>query len=233
MLTLSVHSMNTSPALKPVYSTLRSLHLPLCIGTTSPLNAQDDALGGGLVLSPERCRGLPSKRLQVRVSLLDTLNAAKRLTCGGVLPKLERVGWVLPQDGGPHMLVECVRGVEEPESRSRTCRGGNNDNCYNIGKWEWERGERRRFEPYSMRGDEAEASALGGSTSRLRRRSCSTKTCCTPPSRSHVLRRRYPSRTRRSFAHPLARPYPRGRPHRSRSRSRNPRKRRRLRGNAS
>ena len=31
---------------------------------------------------------------------------------------LERVGWVLPQDGGPHMLVECVRGVEEPEPKA-------------------------------------------------------------------------------------------------------------------
>ena len=94
---------------------MRSLHLPLCIGGTSPLDANDEELGAGLVLSPERCRGLPSKRLQVRVSLLDTLDAAKRLTCGGVLPKLERVGWVLPQQGGPHMLVECLRGVEEPE----------------------------------------------------------------------------------------------------------------------
>ena len=81
----------------------------------SSLNAQDDELGAGLVLSPGRCPGLPSKRLQVRVSLLDTLDAAKRLTCGGVLRKLERFGWVLPQEGGPHMLVECVRGVEEPE----------------------------------------------------------------------------------------------------------------------
>ena len=25
------------------------------------------------------------------------------------LPKLERVGWVLPQDGEPRILVECMR----------------------------------------------------------------------------------------------------------------------------
>jgi hypothetical protein len=62
------------------------------------------------VLSPERCRGLPSRRVRVRVGLRDTLDAARRLA----LPRLERVGWVLPQEGGPHMLVECVRGVEEP-----------------------------------------------------------------------------------------------------------------------
>ena len=67
---------------------------------------KDDALGGGLILSLERGCG---KRLQVRVSLLDTLDAAKRLTCGGVILKLERVGWVLPQGGRQHILVECVR----------------------------------------------------------------------------------------------------------------------------
>ena len=115
MLTLSVHSMNTSPpsnlSIVPcVLSTSFSASVPPRFSS-----AQYDALGSGLVLSPERCRGLPSKRLQGRVSLLDTRNAAKRLTCGGVLPKLERVGWALPQDGGPQLLVECVRGVEEPE----------------------------------------------------------------------------------------------------------------------
>ena len=33
-------------------------------------------------------------------------------------------------------------------------KGGNNTNGNNIGKWEWDRGERRRLEPYSIRGDD-------------------------------------------------------------------------------
>ena len=45
-------------ALKPVQNTLGSLHLPLCIGSNSPLKAQDEELAAGLILSPERCRGL-------------------------------------------------------------------------------------------------------------------------------------------------------------------------------
>ena len=53
-----------------------------------------------------------------RVSPLATLGAAQRLACGGVLPKLERVGWVLPQGRGPHMLTECARGIEDPESET-------------------------------------------------------------------------------------------------------------------
>ena len=28
---------------------------------------------------------------------------------GSVLPRLERVGWVPPLEGGPRMLVECAR----------------------------------------------------------------------------------------------------------------------------
>jgi len=52
---------------------------------------------------------LPSKRL------LNTFNAAQGLTCGGVQPTLEQVGWVLPQEGVLHILVGCVRRAEEPE----------------------------------------------------------------------------------------------------------------------
>ena len=80
-------------------------HLPVCTGTISPLNRR------GLVLTP----AVLSVTASGRVSPFATIDAAQRLICGGVLPKLERVDWVLPQDRGPHMLVECVRGVEEPE----------------------------------------------------------------------------------------------------------------------
>ena len=86
-----------------------TLHLPRRIGTPHRSMTKGDALGGGLILSPEHGCGLPGKRLQDRVSLLDTLDAAKRLPCGGVIPELDRVGWVLPQDAGQHSLVRCVR----------------------------------------------------------------------------------------------------------------------------
>ena len=58
-----------------------------------------NALGGGLILSPEHGCGLPGRRLQDRVSLLDTLDATKRLTCGGVIPEL---------DGYFHRMVDST-----------------------------------------------------------------------------------------------------------------------------
>ena len=99
-----------NPPLPSSPSTVPKLsHLRLCTGTISPLN------GRGLVLSPERFRG-PLSNSFSPLDTFDTLDPAQRLTCGGVLPKLERVGWVLPLDRGPHMLAECARGIEGPES---------------------------------------------------------------------------------------------------------------------
>ena len=161
--------------------------------------------------------------LQVRISLLDTLGAKKRVTCGGVLSKPERVGWVLPQDGGPYMLVECVRGVEAPEPEAEPAEEATTTiTTLESGSGSGECGA--DSSPTPSEEMSVEVWPLEGPTSRLRRPAGSTNTCCTPLSRSHVLSRRYSSRTRSSFAHPLAPPYPRARPHRSRSRSNKPKK---------
>jgi len=102
LLCFSVDSTDTSR--RSSQSTLRSLHLPFCTGTTSPVNAQDEELGAELILSPERCRRLPRNACWIRPT-----------ACGDVQSKPEQVGWVHPQEGALHILVGCVRRVEEPE----------------------------------------------------------------------------------------------------------------------
>ena len=184
--------MNTNP----IYSTPHSLH-PLHIETISPLNAQDDALGGGLILRPGVAAAFPVTvcRSASAYSIPSTQRNASHAGC-------------VPQAGtlrlGTSTMVDSTfwssvcAGVE-PESEPEPARQATIQTTTTL-----ENGSGTR-----ERGEDSSPTPCEETIAR--------PTCCTP-SRSHVLRRHCPSRTRHSFAHLLARPYLRGRPRRSLSR---------------